>query len=168
MAWGMYLSRAFLAGVLGAAVLSLVAFVARALGFPFGFEMLLGSWVTGSVGYVTWLVGLVLHFVIGGLLGVVYAILFRWLGFAGARVGVLISVVHLMVAGFLLSGIPPLHPTVPEVIAPPGVFMSGLGPLGVALFVIAHIVFGAIVGGAYRRSTYARVVTVRQRVTSYP
>ena len=164
----MSISKALLAGVVGAAVMSLIAFLVRLAGFPFGFEMLLGSWVTGSVGYVTWLFGLGIHLAIGAVLGVIYAVVFHWLKVSGARVGVLVGVVHFMCAGFALAMIPAFHPVVPDVVLAPGIYMSNLGPLGVALFVIAHLVYGAVVGGLYRRQTHARVVVRRRGVASYP
>jgi hypothetical protein len=153
----MHWSRAFLAGMVGAAVMGLVGFVVRAFGFPFGFEMLLGSWVTGRADTVSWLIGLGVHFAIGGMFGVIYALLFRWLRVEGGPAGVVISVVHLMIAGFLFAAIPPLHALVPELVPAPGLYMSNHGPLGVALFVATHILFGAVTGGSYRRSTHARI-----------
>jgi hypothetical protein len=160
--------KAMFAGVLAAAVMSLVAFVVRALGFPFGFEMLLGSWVMGFVGYVPWLAGLGIHLLAGAFFGLIYALIFRWLRIAGARAGILISIIHFMIAGFLLAAIPPLHPLVPEQLPAPGIYMSGYGPLGVALFVLVHLAYGAVMGGIYRRSTYARIPTRRGRYVTYP
>lgn len=164
----MNFSKAILAGLLGAAVISLVAFVSRAFGFPFGFEMVLGSWVLAEAGYLAWVIGLGIHLAIGGFFGIVYAALFRWLRVTGGGAGVVIAVVHLMIAGFVLAAIPPLHPIVPEGLEPPGYFMSGDGPLGVALFVALHLVFGAVVGATYRRTTYARIGTQRGRFATYP
>jgi hypothetical protein len=153
--------KAFLAGVLGAAVMSLIAFVASAFGFPFGFELLLGSWVSGRADTPSWLLGLGLHLAIGGLFGLIYAGLFRWLRVAGGSAGVLVSIVHLMIAGFLFAAIPPLHDLVPELLPAPGVYLSSQGPLGVALFVITHLVFGAVMGSVHRRSTHAPIPGTR-------
>jgi hypothetical protein len=147
------LASAFLAGVLGAVVVSLITFLVRLAGFPFGFELLLGSWVTGETGYLSWLTGLLVHFAIGGLFGILYAAAFGWMRILGARAGLLVSILHQMIAGFALAAIPWLHPHVPAALPEPGIYMSGSGPLGVALFVVVHLIFGAAVGGAYRPIT---------------
>jgi hypothetical protein len=163
----MHWFKAFLAGVLGAAVMSLIAFAVTAFGFPFGFEMLLGSWATERVDTVSWLVGLAIHLAIGGAFGVLYAISFRWLRVEGGPAGIVISTVHLMIAGFLFAAIPSLHPLVPELVPAPGLYMSEQGPLGVALFVVTHLLFGAVTGGSYRRGRYARMAD-RRGMPTYP
>jgi len=38
---------------------------------------------------------------------------------------------------------------IPEMMPPPGAFMSGMGAMGVGLFVLEHLMYGAIVGGMY-------------------
>src|SRR5262245_1284112 len=107
-------STGFLAGLLGALVISMFSAGARAVGVDLEFEMLLGSWLTALVGPATWLIGFTMHLVLGGLLGVGYAMLLPRAGTvidAGAGAGVGVS--HALVAGVALVCLPALHPAVP-------------------------------------------------------
>lgn len=41
------------------------------------------------------------------------------------------------------------RPMISEMMRPPGAFMSGIGAMGVGLFILEHLIYGAIVGGMY-------------------
>ncbi len=139
--------RAFGTGVIGAAVMSMLMAVARSAGFPVRLELLLGAFVTRSVGAGGWILGFLLHFLAGGLFGVLYAIGFaRWTHRAGLFVGLGFGALHACVTGALLALVPRVHPLVPDVLVAPGPFMANLGVTGIVAFIGLHLLFGAIVG----------------------
>lgn len=143
----MVVRRAFGAGVLGAAVQSILMAIARSLGFPAKLELLLGSMFTASTDARAWVLGFVLHFSLGGVLGLVYALGFgRGLRRAGLGVGAAFGAAHALAAGVALVAVPRFHPLVPDVLVAPGPFLSNLGIMGVVVFVALHLVYGAIVG----------------------
>ncbi len=139
--------RAFGAGVLGAAVQSVLMAIARSVGFPVKLELLLGSMFTGSADARGWVLGFLLHFLLGGLFGLVYAIGFgRGMRRAGLGIGMGFGAVQALVVGVALVAVPRVHPLVPDSLVAPGPFLSNLGMMGVVAFVALHLVFGAIVG----------------------
>lgn len=145
--------RAFVAGVVGGAMMSLGAWAARDLrAIPIELEMALGTLTGLSPGRGTFAIGLVMHLTICGLCAHLYAIVFEHLAHrAGALTGAIASIVHAMIAGLVIGALPAIHPQMPEVLASPGPFLSHFGDLAVAMFVIAHALFGAIVGTIYGR-----------------
>lgn len=143
--------HALLAGVVGGAAMTLLGTIARAAGVPVNVEMLLGTMIFPP-STTAWVAGLVMHLVISAAIALVYAVGFERLTYrAGAIVGVLFSMVHIVIGGFAMLLIPVIHPLVPGSIAPPGPFMAGMGLLGILLFVLEHVVYGAIVGAGYGR-----------------
>jgi hypothetical protein len=139
--------RAFGAGVLGAAVMSVLMAVSRGLGFPVKLELVLGSYITGSTDARGWVVGFLAHFAIGGLFGIVYALGFgRGMRHAGVLPGLALGALHALAAGLVLVALPRVHPLIPDEIVAPGPFMANLGLMGVISFVGLHLLFGAIVG----------------------
>lgn len=143
--------RAFLAGVVGGAVMSALMFLGRAgLGLDVDLEMLMGT-VFLERGAAAWLLGLGMHLMMSGLIGVGYALAFeRVTQKASAGIGAAFSVVHMLVAGPVMGGVVPLvHRLVPEQMPGPGYFLAHHGAAGVATFVVLHLVFGAVVGALY-------------------
>lgn len=142
--------KAFGAGVLGGLVMTGgFGGAVRAFGLPLNLEHVLGTlWLPR--GLLAWFVGLAMHLVISGLIALLYAWGFeRVTHRAGAGVGALFAVVHLVIGGIALAALPAIHPLIPGSMPAPGAFMSGLGFPGVLLFVIEHLVYGAIVGAIY-------------------
>lgn len=139
------------AGIVGALVMSFIMWLARITGtLPANLEMMLGTMIGLSPGAFAWIVGFVIHVVAGAVFGLIYAWCFeRLLHQAGWLTGLGIGVVHTIVSGLFLAAIPALHPLIPQQMPAPGAFMAGLGALGVAAFAVLHLLFGAIVGGAY-------------------
>lgn len=143
--------KAFLGGVLGGAAMSLVFAIARGFGVPINLEMILGSMITVEVGVFTWILGFVVHLLVSGLIGLAYGAGFEHVThLAGAGTGALLSIVHILVGGLMMGWVGNIHPLMPEFVAPPGAFMAMLGGIGVALFVLTHVLYGAMVGGVYR------------------
>ena len=128
--------RAFVAGVVGAFVMSLVMIGVRAAGIPLHAEQQLAA----TLGTRIWEVGLLAYLVIGGVLGVLYAIVFEWvLGEAGVGPGMLLGAINTIFAGFVWAGL-----------GGPGRFWGTLGPAGIGALFLVHVVYGAVVGGLYK------------------
>ena len=127
--------------------------IARTLGVPALWETLFGTLFGLAPGPFTWMVGLVAHLLLSGLIGLAYAWGFtRITEVADWRAGLPFALVHAAIAGTILGGLlPAVHPLVPEVIRAPGLFMSNLGPYGILFFVIAHMSYGAVIGAIHRR-----------------
>ena len=128
--------RAFVAGVVGAIVMSLIMVLLRAAGVPLHIELRLAA----VLGTRIWAIGFVAHLVIGGLLGVVYALIMEHvIGTSGVGPGVLLGAVNTIFAGFAWA-----------LIGGPGRFWSEFGPAGVGALFLVHIAYGATVGGLYK------------------
>jgi hypothetical protein len=104
-------------------------------------------------------VGIAMHMVNGWLFSAVYVLAFHAWGGATWWKGVLIGVVH---AGFvlvvLMAALPGMHPrmasetagpTVVRGLEPPGFLALHYGSRTPLSVVLAHVVFGAILGGFY-------------------
>jgi hypothetical protein len=128
--------RAFVAGVVGALAMSLIMVLLRAIGIPLHIE----SQLAAALGSRLWGVGLAAHILIGGVLGLAYAIVFE-LAFnqAGVGPGVLLGACNTIFAGFVWAAL-----------GGPGSFWHELGASGIAALFLVHITYGAIVGGLYR------------------
>ena len=131
----MHYGRAFTAGLVGAAVMSLLLAAVRAAGVPLPIEARLAE----LLGTHIWAVGLVAHLLIGGCFGLVYAAVFEFgLHQGGLGPGAMLGAYQTILAGFawgLLGG--------------PGHFWSSIGPDGVAALFLVHVAFGAVVGSLY-------------------
>lgn len=103
-------------------------------------------------------IGYLLHFVSGELFAFVYYAVFLAIGHAGWWLGALFGLVHGLFAGTALVNIllPLVHPrmgspltSAPKValLEPPGFLMLNYGPSTPLVTVLAHIGYGAIVGG---------------------
>ncbi|MBD3238993.1 MAG: hypothetical protein GF331_00300 [Chitinivibrionales bacterium] len=146
MKWG----RAFWAGVLGGAIMTILVAIARTMGMPVNLSMMLGTLigVTPSVG--AWVLGFIIHLVISGLIAWLYAAGFEYATHrANAGIGAAFAIVHTILGGLFLGILPAIHPLMPDVIPAPGIFLSNLGVAGVVTFILLHLIYGVIVGGAY-------------------
>jgi hypothetical protein len=158
------IGRAFVGGVVGALAVSAVTGIFRLLGVEINLELLLGSLALGAIGPVAWLVGLGMHLLAGGLIGILFGAAFEYgMGAADAGIGTTIGAVQAVIAGILLGFLPELHPLVPAVLPAPGLFLLGLGAWGVVLFLALNLMFGAIVGGHYGPSVSEREEPVGDR-----
>jgi hypothetical protein len=142
--------RALLFGLLGASAMSATAVLLRAVGVPIRLEMLLGTAVGLAPGNLAFVVGLMMHFAIGGAAGLLYGWLFErvWLH-GGASTGMLLAVIHATLIGMAVGLTPHVHPLVPSSIPDPGPYFSNAGALGVLSFYAIHLLYGAIVGQGY-------------------
>jgi hypothetical protein len=97
-----------------------------------------------------WLLGALIQLLILGVAGLLYAWAFEHLTqHAGALTGVLFSLVHSLIGGIALGLVVRVHPRVPEAMPAPGWWALHYGAWGFIVLVLAHAVYGAVVGAAY-------------------
>jgi hypothetical protein len=103
-------------------------------------------------------IGYALHFANGFGFALGYYAIFRAVGFAGWAFGAALGAVHAMFAGGALINVllPVIHPRMgtpwsdaeeTPVLEPPGFLLANYGRRTVTATLIAHIAYGAIVGG---------------------
>lgn len=147
MNWG----RAFIAGVIGGTVMSIMLAVVRAMGMPANLEIMQGTMLGFAPGTTAWIAGFIMHLMISGLIALIYAVGFEYVTHrAGWLMGVAFSIIHLLIGGVVMGMVPAMHPMIPEQMPAPGYFMSGMGAMGVVLFTVEHLIYGAIVGAMYQ------------------
>jgi hypothetical protein len=151
--WG-----ALVGGLAGTVVLTTLLRAASELGWTrMDIPFLLGTAVTEdrvrakAVGYA-------LHFVFGLLFAVVYYAIFRVIGESGFLLGGLFGLVHGLFAGSALVNVllPVVHPRMgtgftaagsSPLLEPPGFLLVNYGRSTPLATVVAHVAYGAIVGG---------------------
>jgi hypothetical protein len=158
----MNVGKAFFAGIVGGAAMTLIMMAARSAGASADVAQLLGTLPGRAPSSTTWLVGFLVTIMLSGLIGIAYAAVFETITrSAGVAAGLKVSLVHLVLAGIFVGLLGAMHPLVPEVLAAPGFFMASYGGLGILAFVAAHLAFGAIVGGLYRTVTLEETIPLK-------
>lgn len=153
MIWG-----AVVGGLVGTIVLTTVLRAASELGLTrMDIPFLLGTAVTAdrvrakAAGYA-------LHFVFGLLFALAYYAIFVVIDEAGVLLGALLGLVHALFAGSALVNVllPLVHPRMgtgfdaagsTPLLEPPGFLLLNYGRETPLVTVIAHLMYGAIVGG---------------------
>lgn len=146
-------------GFAGTVLLTLVLAGSQGLGLTrMSLPYLLGTMVTGHRDRAH-VVGIALHLVNGWLFSLVYVALFHALGRFGPWYGGLAGLVHgAFVLGVALPALPGLHPrmagptagpTETAPLEPPGFLGRNYGVRTPLTVLLAHVVFGAVVGGFY-------------------
>lgn len=103
------------------------------------------------------LIGYVLHFVAGVLFALAYYAVFVVIGRADWRLGMLFGLVHALFAGTVLVNVilPVVHPRMgtsysaansQALLEPPGFMLMNYGRATPIVTVLAHLLYGAIVG----------------------
>ena len=143
-------SKAFWAGVLGALMMVIVMWMGRTtMGMTMSLAMMLGTMFL-TMGSRAWILGLFMHLAIGGVIGLVYALAFERLTHkADVWTGVALGFINALLAGLVMGILPAIHPRIPESMPAPGYFLWSMGMSGVVVLVLAHLLYGAIVGGMY-------------------
>jgi hypothetical protein len=147
--------RAIVVGVIGAAIVYLIVLLGGLLsGHEADLCLVLGASITAAGGVLAWLAGAVTQLVIAAITALVYAAVFEWVTRrAGAVVGVMVGVAHVVFAGIAV-GFLPGERLINASIPPPGAFMEYRGLLVIAAFCAAHLVFGTFVGALYGRPVH--------------
>lgn len=102
--------------------------------------------------------GYLIHFVNGLAFSLLYFAIFRAIGQAGWAIGASFGVLHALFAGTALVNVllPVVHPRMgtpdsaadrPALLEPPGFMMLNYGLTTPLVSLLAHAIFGAIVGG---------------------
>lgn len=128
--------RAFVDGLIAAAVVSGVMFALRLAGLPLDIE----SRMAAFFGTSGWVVGVALYVLIGGFVALAYAAIFDWvLHQSGIGIGLLLGAYNTILAGFIWS-----------LGSDPGRFWLHFGAAGIASLFLVHLVYGAVLGSLYR------------------
>lgn len=147
----------FTAGLFATLVLTSLTRGASELGFTrMDLPFLLGTTVSDNRRKAK-VIGYVFHFVLGVVFALLYGLFFLALGRATWWIGALLGVVHALFTGAVLISIllPIVHPRMgtPEtsaaeiaLIEPPGFMMLNYGRNTVLVSLVAHVVYGAIIG----------------------
>jgi hypothetical protein len=153
MIWG-----ALIGGLVGTLVLTTILRAASELGLTrMDLPFLLGTAVTENRVYAK-AAGYALHFVFGLLFALAYWMVFVAIGESGVLLGALLGLLHALFASTALVNIllPVVHPRMgtgfeaagsSPMLEPPGFLLLNYGRQTPVVTVLAHIVYGAIVGG---------------------
>jgi hypothetical protein len=159
----MRVGLAFLAGVIGGAVMILGVAIARAAGLTdLNLAMIWGSMITEDTTAGTWVLGVVIHLVVSGLIALIYAAIFEAIRRSNWFLGLIGGAIHAVIGGLVFSALPGIHPLMPDTIAAPGAFGINYGAATAAAFVVLHLIYGLIVGGMYTPVNVPTLPEVRQ------
>ncbi len=146
----MNIRKAFIAGVIGGAVMVLIMAIARAMGACADMPMMVGTMPGNGPSGAAWLIGFIVMMIGAGIAGIAYAATFEAVTRrADVMTGILVAVAPMAVEGLMLGFMDKMHPLMPKIMESPGFFMSSYGVMGVIGFVVSHLAFGAIVGLLY-------------------
>lgn len=133
----MHQARAFVAGVVGAVVMTLLFMWFTAGGIPLPIDTRLAA----LLGTRVWAVGFVAYLLVGGVLGVLYAFVFEHVVHqSGVGVGMMVGAYNTIFAGFVWA-----------VLGGPGPFWDRAGAAGIFALFLSHVAYGAVVGALYPR-----------------
>jgi len=141
---------AVIAGVVGTAVISMLMAMGPKMGMPkMAIWEMLGSMFNkdGNNG-----LGWIVHFMMGVIFAIIYAVLWNaGIGSATVGSGLIFGVVHFLIAGVMMGGMPMMHAGIKAgTVSTPGVYMLNNG--GMKSFMgglIGHIIFGVVVALVY-------------------
>ena len=151
--WG-----ALAGGLVGTVVLTSGMRLSQELGYSrMDIPLLLGTAFTPDRSRAR-LLGYAIHFVNGLLFALLYAAVFFAVGRAGWLFGAVLGLVHAAFAGGALVNVllPVVHPRMgtpwsdaeeTPLLEPPGFMLTNYGPGTALVTVLAHVAYGAIVGG---------------------
>jgi hypothetical protein len=144
------LAAALRAGLLGAMAVLIVEIVStRMLDVDVNLSGLIGALLIDQIGAGPWLMGAAVQIALGLIAGIVYAVIFEWIAHrASWWIGLLIGFGHAAIGGLALGYLTLLGgPT--RAFIPTGAFLIYHGAWAVLLVIVAHLVFGAVVGATY-------------------
>lgn len=141
---------AIVAGLVGTIIISMVMMMAPKMGMPkMAIWEMLGAMFSpqGNVA-----LGWVMHLMIGIVFGIIYAALWAaGIGSVSVVSGLIFGVVHWLVAGLMMGGMPMMHAGIKAgAVSAPGVFMlKNGGMMGFMGGLMGHIIFGIVVALVY-------------------
>jgi hypothetical protein len=142
---------AFIAGVIGGAVMVAIVAIVRALNITgLDLSMLWGSLFTHTESGGTWALGFIVHLIVSGLIALIFAAVFEAIRASNWWIGLIGGAIYAVVAGLVIAG---YHVAVTTaagtVVESPGAFASNYGSIAFGTFIIAYLVYGIIVGSMY-------------------
>ena len=144
--------------------MTVLAWLVRQLGIDMNAEMMLGTMFVSPAGSTAWLAGFAVHMMISVLIALIYAWGFEHVTHrSGVGIGLAFAVVHVIIAGMVMGMIPAMHPMIPEMMPAPGAFLANMGGTFVALFIVEHLLYGAVVGAMYGPVEHPRSDELRAR-----
>ena len=140
---------AVVAGLAGTIVISMLMAMGPVMGMPkMAIWEMLGTMFSkgGNVG-----LGWIMHFMMGVIFAIIYAALWAaGIGSATLLSGVIFGVVHFVVAGLMMGGMPMMHAGIKAgTVKAPGVLMLNAGVMGFMGGLIGHTVYGLVVALVY-------------------
>lgn len=151
------IGMAVLGGLAGTAAMTVVMYMGYMMRMKMDMPMTLGTMFLPKGG-AAWVVGLMIHLMMGTIFFIIYATLFSALGVQSAIPGwsALFGVVHAAIAGTAFGMMPMLHPrmatgsaTSSETVPMPGFFGTKMGMMGPMSIVMVHVVYGLVGGAIY-------------------
>ncbi len=154
----MSISGAFAGGLVGTIVLTTSLRAAQEMGWTrMDIPLLLGTIFTAHRSRAS-VIGYALHFANGLVFSLVYYAVFAGVGHAGWLFGAALGIVHALFAGGALMNVllPSIHPRMgtpwsdsedTPMLEAPGFMLRNYGERTVFVSAIAHVAYGAIVGG---------------------
>jgi hypothetical protein len=151
--WG-----ALAGAVVGTVVLTSTLRIAQAAGWTrMDIPLLLGTMFSDARGRAS-AIGYVVHFFNGLVFALVYYAIFRAVGHAGWIFGAVLGFVHALFSGGALVNVilPAVHPRMgtpwsdaeeTPILEPPGFLLANYGRRTVIVTILAHVAYGAIIGG---------------------
>lgn len=116
---------------------------------------MLGTFMTADLDRARFF-GILIHFAVGQVFALFYASAFALIGRSGWLLGALFGLVHGSLAlTLIIPALPSIHPRMASersgfefsVLEPPALFAQNYGRRTVAVTLLAHLIYGAILGG---------------------
>ncbi len=151
------IGKAVLGGVIGTLAMTMVMYMgSMMMGLKMDMPMTLGTMVLPK-GTGAWVLGMMLHLMMGTVFFIIYAALFQAFGIRSGVVGwsAVFGVVHAVMAGAVFGMMPAMHPRMAvaggngEKVPAPGYFGLKLGTMAPVAIVAVHVVFGLVGGVLY-------------------
>ncbi|MBI4202662.1 MAG: hypothetical protein HY532_06100 [Chloroflexi bacterium] len=151
------LGKAIVAGVVGTLAMTAVMYMgSMMMGLKMDMPMTLGTMVL-SKGTGAWVVGLMMHLMMGAVFFIIYGALFQAFGVRSGVVGwgAVFGVAHAVMAGGVFGMMPALHPRMattgdsPDKVPAPGYFGLKLGGMAPVAVIAVHVVYGVVAALVY-------------------
>ena len=132
---------AIIAGLAGTAIMTMMMYIAPRMGMPkMDMPRILGTMFISKEGTATAL-GMVIHFMMGAIFAIIYALLWRLgLGSATWGWGLIFGAVHGIVAALMMPIMLRMHPRPPEM---------SFGTMMILGVLMAHLVYSLVVALVY-------------------
>ncbi|MBI4298939.1 MAG: hypothetical protein HY666_04175 [Chloroflexi bacterium] len=149
--------RALVGGVIGTIAMTAVMYMGSAMGMKMDMPMTLGTMFFPR-GATAWIVGAMMHLMMGVVFFIIYAALIDTFGIQSAIAGwaALFGVVHALIAGTAFGMMPILHPRMArephlgtDKVAAPGFMGLEMGMMGPMAIVAVHAIYGLVAGAIY-------------------